>query len=38
MIITLDTGIPVRAIARSDGPARRLLEKIADDRSHGGFA
>jgi predicted nucleic acid-binding protein len=34
MIITLDTGILVRATARSNGPARRLLQKIANDSSH----
>ena len=34
MIITLDTGILVRATSRSQGPARRLLQKIADNPSH----
>jgi len=34
MIITIDTGILVRATARSRGPARRLLGIIANDPSH----
>lgn len=34
MIIALDTGIHVRATPRSSGPARRLLQRIADDSSH----
>jgi predicted nucleic acid-binding protein len=33
VILTLDTGILVRATARSNGPARRLLGRIADDAS-----
>lgn len=33
MIITLDTGILVRATSRSHGPARRLLQRIAQDQS-----
>jgi len=34
MIITLDTGILVRATTRSSGPARRLLQIIASNPSH----
>jgi len=34
MILTLDTGILVRATSRSNGPARRLLGKIANNASH----
>ncbi|HME08863.1 MAG TPA: putative toxin-antitoxin system toxin component, PIN family [Bryobacteraceae bacterium] len=34
MILTLDTGILVRATARSSGPARRLLQEIAANESH----
>ena len=34
MIITVDTGILIRATARSNGPARRLLGLIAVDQSH----
>jgi putative PIN family toxin of toxin-antitoxin system len=33
MILTLDTGILVRATSRSNGPARRLLGKIANNAS-----
>ena len=34
MIITLDTGVLVRATLRSHGPAHRLLEAIAADPAH----
>lgn len=34
MIVSLDTGILVRATPRSNGPARRLLGIIAADQSH----
>ncbi len=34
MIFTLDAGILVRATVRSNGPARKLLQRIADDPSH----
>ncbi|MGP8247469.1 MAG: putative toxin-antitoxin system toxin component, PIN family [Bryobacteraceae bacterium] len=34
MIVTLDTGILVRATSRSQGPARRLIQSIAHDPSH----
>ena len=34
MIITLDTGILVRATVRSNGPARVVLQRIANDPSH----
>jgi predicted nucleic acid-binding protein len=34
VIVTLDTGILVRATSRSHGPARRLLEAIAGDVAH----
>jgi putative PIN family toxin of toxin-antitoxin system len=34
MIVTLDTGILVRATFRSSGPARRLLQKLAEDPLH----
>lgn len=34
MIVTADAGILARATSRSNGPARRLLQKIADNPSH----
>ena len=34
MIVTLDTGILVRATVRSAGPARRLVQEIANDPTH----
>ena len=34
MIVTLDTGVLVRATSRSKGPARRLLQRIADNPWH----
>ena len=34
MIVTLDTGILVRATSRSHGPARRLLQKLAANSAH----
>ena len=34
MIITVDTSILVGATSRSNGPARRLMQTIAEDASH----
>ena len=34
MIVTLDTGVLVRATSRSHGPARRLLQEIAGNSAH----
>lgn len=34
MIITIDTGILVRATSRSKGPARRLVRAIVSDPHH----
>jgi putative PIN family toxin of toxin-antitoxin system len=34
VIVTLDTGILIRATARSNGPARRLVQIIANTPSH----
>jgi putative PIN family toxin of toxin-antitoxin system len=34
VIVTLDTGILVRATSRSHGPARRLLQNIAGNPAH----
>lgn len=34
MIITLDTGILVRAVSRSGGPAGRLIKEIASNPEH----
>ncbi len=34
MVVTLDTGILVRATARSNGPARRLVDGLAANSAH----